>query len=1126
MFRKLLIPLFLFLLVFVIDFVSYSSRSLVNSEVQISSYVEDVLEAHRSLLFQPEVLALFEKDSLGNNELGRIKRLEKQFQNSGIQLKLYKDRSLVFWSNFEGQDTVCHSYNENGYKLDICKALTDVEGNIMLDVKRKSILAKKRGSNYIELNKDLVQRLTEKDTINLDRHSSTNLVFLIFYLISFLILILSTLHHKNYWGIAIAILLRALLRWSGGIDRLSGVELTESLFLKVSYSGLELIMDSVLVLAALAAILHTKNKSKKASAYQVYLDGGFFLLLSLSHIRVIQLLTFSDKVFNDFGDLAGLTILDTVSLISILILQIGVFIYGLRFFKSLQDQNISKYHHYGFLGFMSLVGTFIAVFIRLDINPFILFFFLTAYFLLFDLFVDVKSKNITWIIWWAIFFSVYMAALLFNFDIKSQIQSRQQYLESALHVYPEEDIKKDQVVERSETAVQELRKLLVLPDEATYDQEDILGYLVHKLEVDPNLIEVERANQFNILGQNRFRRSFDLLTQINDSTYHNPIQNIVWYNKRINEDFILNLGFKFPSSKQKPFPFNYYVGNKALHQTLGLSSEELALIKEFDGDRFTKRSTSYILHRPGPDQLLVSKLSFGGLIKPIALFSFLFCFIILLAALFSIIHRLYEFLPEDWPFRISGIESLNSKIQISLILVILLSFVIIASITNSFLNNYLTREKDAFYQNKISSIANALGLNRDQANNKNELLAIHSNYEDDVEKIHNVELRILDIEDTQLDYFTYSYFNRHAPLKPYTDRSTNPAQSYFAIEFQNKPIGVVQINHSRSLNEKSYVFDFLGSIFNVYVFLFLIASVIAIFIARSITRPLAILNEKLLELKLGKRNELIDWDRDDEIGNLINNYNNMVNQLEESVNILAKTERDSAWREMAKQVAHEIKNPLTPMKLSIQYLEKAVKQSPEKAEEISKRISSTLLEQIENLTEIANAFSNFAELPQSSNVKIEVNEVVELVHNLFRKREDMDITLSEPIDPIYVYADKNQLIRILNNLVKNATEAIPNDRKGKIELKLEQKRDKAIIQVSDNGVGIPEDMKDKIFQPKFTTKDSGSGLGLAICANMIDSMNGRIYFESEEGKGTDFFIELDIIRKSFYEDQNKRITLD
>ena len=885
-------------------------------------------------------------------------------------------------------------------------------------------------------------------------------------------------------------------------------------------------MDSVLILGILTAILQTKTISKKASSYQVYLDGGFFLLLTLSHIRLTQLLTFSESVFNDFNDLSSLTVLDTISLISILIIQIGVFIFGLRFFKSLQELKISKYRHYGFIAGMALIGTIIAFIIRLDINHVILFFFLSAYFLLFDLFVDVKSKNITWIIWWAIFFSVYLAALLFNFDIKSQIQSRELYLQSALHVYPQEEIKETKTLERAKNAVRELRKLLILPAEANYDERDILGYLENKLDLNPDLIEIENANRFIIIGQNKFHRQLNQLTTINDSTFYNPIQNIVWYRKRVNRRFSMNLGFQFDVTSQRPYPFNYYVGNKLIHQGIDLSSDELALIRNKDDDQFSRHSTSYIVHRPGGDQLLVSKISFSGLIKPIALFSFLFCFIILIAALFSIIHRIYEFLPEDWPFNIRGIESLNSKIQISLILVILLSFIIIASITNSFLNNYLTQEKDAFFRNKISSIANSLSLNSGQASSRNELLAIHSNYEDDVERIHNVELTIRDIDDPLLDYFTYSYFNRHAPLKPYTDRSLNPARSYFAIEFQNQPVGVVQINHSRSLNEKSYVFDFLGSIFNVYVFLFLIASVIAIFIARSITRPLSILNEKLLELKLGKRNELINWDRDDEIGNLINNYNNMVNQLEESANILAKTERDSAWREMAKQVAHEIKNPLTPMKLSIQYLEKAIKQSPEKAQEIAKRISSTLLEQIENLTEIANAFSNFAELPQSSNVKIEVNEVVELVHNLFRKREDMDINLSEPIDPIYVYADKNQLIRILNNLVKNATEAIPNDRRGKIELKLEQKQDKAIIKVSDNGVGIPENMKDKIFQPKFTTKDSGSGLGLAICANMIDSMNGRIYFESKEGQGTDFYIELDIIRKSYYEDQNKRITLD
>lgn len=252
----------------------------------------------------------------------------------------------------------------------------------------------------------------------------------------------------------------------------------------------------------------------------------------------------------------------------------------------------------------------------------------------------------------------------------------------------------------------------------------------------------------------------------------------------------------------------------------------------------------------------------------------------------------------------------------------------------------------------------------------------------------------------------------------------------------------------------------------------------------------------------------------------------MVEQLEESAQLLAKTERDSAWREMAKQVAHEIKNPLTPMKMYIQHLEKAIKQQPENAVEISKKISATLLEQIENLTEIASSFGNVAELPQSSNVKIELNKVVQLVHNLFRKREDMDIQLSEPIDPIYVYADKNQLIRILNNLVKNAIEAIPAEREGKIQLKLYSQDGKALIKVSDNGTGIKENMLEKVFQPKFTTKDSGSGLGLAIASNMMESMNGRLYCNSNYGQGSDFYIELDLIRQTTLKDNTRRILLD
>ena len=154
-----------------------------------------------------------------------------------------------------------------------------------------------------------------------------------------------------------------------------------------------------------------------------------------------------------------------------------------------------------------------------------------------------------------------------------------------------------------------------------------------------------------------------------------------------------------------------------------------------------------------------------------------------------------------------------------------------------------------------------------------------------------------------------------------------------------------------------------------------------------------------------------------------------------------------------------------------------------------------------------------------------------MIHDLFRKRDDMDIFLEEPIDDVIVFADKHHLIRILNNLVKNAMQAIPEDRRGIIHLRLYKEGSNAFIRVSDNGTGIPDYMKDKVFTPNFTTKNSGTGLGLAISANMIDTFNGRIYFETEENIGTDFYIEIPLMRTeevlpTVEKEQENRVYLD
>ena len=305
------------------------------------------------------------------------------------------------------------------------------------------------------------------------------------------------------------------------------------------------------------------------------------------------------------------------------------------------------------------------------------------------------------------------------------------------------------------------------------------------------------------------------------------------------------------------------------------------------------------------------------------------------------------------------------------------------------------------------------------------------------------------------------------------------------------------VNHDNSSNNRLAVL--INTLLNIYVFLFLIAASLATFLANSITSPLEILRNKLREIRLGKSNETLEYPGQDEIGELIQDYNNMVGKLDESATLLAKSERDTAWREMAKQVAHEIKNPLTPMKLSIQYLQQMIKNNAANIPEMADKVSKTLLEQIDGLTKIATEFSNFAQMPKAENEKLLLNDIVTPIGLAVFTRT--------------IYFDKNQIIRVLNNLINNAIQAIPEDRRGKIDISLEQKQKFTLIKIKDNGIGIPDAMKEKVFLPNFTTKNSGTGLGLAMCQQIIESANGKLYFTSVQNIGTIFFVELPIIKQ-------------
>lgn len=324
------------------------------------------------------------------------------------------------------------------------------------------------------------------------------------------------------------------------------------------------------------------------------------------------------------------------------------------------------------------------------------------------------------------------------------------------------------------------------------------------------------------------------------------------------------------------------------------------------------------------------------------------------------------------------------------------------------------------------------------------------------------------------------------------------------LGFINLPYFIQQDNYSQEIS--TYIVAFI----NLYVLLFLASIIAAVFIANQITRPLVLIQQNLQKMQLGKRNEPIFYKRNDEIGSLVKEYNKKVEELAVSAELLAQSERESAWREMAKQIAHEIKNPLTPMKLNIQYLQRT-KGDNESYNKHLERVTNILIEQIDTLSNIATEFSNFAQIPKASNQVFCLAEQLRRTIDLYDTYKEAEIVF-EPNDGknLEVNADKEQLSRAIINLIKNAIQAVPENQKAQIKLALERREKTVVISVTDNGTGIPVELRHKLFSPSFTTKTSGMGMGLAIVKNIVANFAGRIWFETELGKGTTFFVEMPV----------------
>ncbi len=402
----------------------------------------------------------------------------------------------------------------------------------------------------------------------------------------------------------------------------------------------------------------------------------------------------------------------------------------------------------------------------------------------------------------------------------------------------------------------------------------------------------------------------------------------------------------------------------------------------------------------------------------------------------------------------------------------------------------------------------------------------------EIKDIHKLELYLYDIQGNLLKSSRVDFVRdtAHEKIPAYVmDALVNSRDKHFIEQFEEdglryqssysyltdgqfKPLAILNLPYIEDddfINKE--LVENLQRLGVAYLFMLFIAIILAYFLSSYITRSLSAISEKITETRLDKRNKKIYiQDMTEEIRELVNSYNSMIDELEVSAAQLATSEREAAWREMAKQVAHEIKNPLTPMRLTVQSFQRKFDPDDPNVRTKMDEYSNTLIQQIDTMSSIASAFSTYAEMPAQKDETLNVVKITKLALDIFNEGY---IYFFNGEEEIIAKFDRTQLIRVITNLVKNSIHAINQKQPDNPRIEVSVRRDNglAVVTVADNGIGISEENKEKVFEPKFTTKSSGMGLGLAMVQKIVENYGGTITFESAEGKGTTFRVEFPVL---------------
>lgn len=920
-----------------------------------------------------------------------------------------------------------------------------------------------------------------------------------------------------------------------------------------------------------------------ALSFRMALGTANFFIIATALLlisKLLETLVTDPNLDFDFDNIFAIDIISLIAVFSILLGLFSLFLFSHRLMLTLAALQLP--FRQKIISMVIALGlvTPLVFYLFEGLEAWSILFIGLIYLSLFDLFTDSRSPGLSWLVIWLAFFSAFTSFILFRFNLQKDLRKWQNYAtllasqedplaEKGLQLLGEKLLQDSLILGYFNTPVPfSVEAQLVQQAIDPYFTED--NYLFTNYDYTLHIINLpfqeslirnqspdyalqlssgkigirESVGHPEVFLPRQYQSGTAFFWKKTLPTPGNPNSRNEIYlslsprrkdHTRLYGELLLEIPYKGLTDLNK-FDFAVYhektevlkngqVNTGLMVQAADLEPGEQKIIESRD-----RKDLIY----KGFDgtQTIIGK-AYGGGKKWLSLFSFLFVLLIVFITVLLLLDRLTSLIPDSLYFEGILQPSLRTRIQASILTLILASFVIIAFVTIAFFRSsslsYFEDNLQVKFNAVISDIRHEIDLISAYPDTLSWTGLIRP-----IAAIHGMDINVYDTKGRLLSSSADYIYKKgiKAPLmnpvalqnlRSGSDRLQVQAEHIGQLAFQaaytrieDPRLGMFYLGlpfYGRDRTLRSDIYEFMGTLMSTYVFLLLIAGAIGIFVTNSITRPISKIGEKLKLLQLGTKNEPLEWNTRDELGDLIRQYNLMVKQLEESTQKLRQSEREGAWREMARQVAHEIKNPLTPMKLSIQHLLHVQRFDPDKTEPLLKRVANTLIEQIDSLSRIASEFSNFAQMPKAENQYFSVNELVSKAFDLFEKNQpdNLELELSLPEKAYTIFADKEHLVRVLNNLITNAIQAIPEERKGKISIDMRENDGLLVLEIRDNGKGIPEETRDSVFSPYFTTKSSGTGLGLAISKNIIEAMNGKIYFKTVTGLGTSFFIELPVL---------------